>query len=198
MQTNQNVPRPFPILLQAITYLTGGMFLLTVSTSLEGRIALTAQILGPIFIGVAILLGISACVGRFVAWANRVDRWFFLGLFYVSLANVIFVAVVSSKYRAFFVVLVLAFLCIVIAALLLNMSRMGARLRAVWAWLLRRGARLRTILGSRAVWAWLLRRVSIALSLFALAMVIAQVNVMGGPILYLAIGLACLGVASLL
>jgi len=184
MQTNQNVPRPFPILLQAMTYLMGGMFLLTVSTGLGGRIALTAHIFGYIFVGVAILLGISACVGRDVAWANRVDRWFFLGLFFVNSANLIFVAVVSSKYRAFFVVLVFAFLCIVIAALLLHMSRMGARLR--------------TILGSRAVWAWLLRRVSVALSLFALAMVIAQVNVMGGPILYLAMSLVCLGVASLL
>ena len=44
----------------------------------------------------------------------------------------------------------------------------------------------------------LLRGLSVALSLFALAMLITQVNVIDGSILCLARGLVCLSVASLL
>jgi hypothetical protein len=185
MQRNQNVPRSFAILTQAITYLIGGMFLLTVSAispSLAGRAGVIAQIFGYIFIVIAILLGISASVNRLAAWANRVDTQFSLALFLVSIAGVFFaVAGSPSKYLVFFIVLFFAFLLIVIAGLLFGSEAdLGTRIR------------------SRVGRAGLLRIVSLALSLFALGMVIAQVSIMGGPILYLAISLVCLGVASVL
>ena len=184
MQTNQNVPRPFGILLQAVTYLIGGIFLLAVSSDLVGVTALIGRVFGGIFIGVAFFLAISSFFDKLVTWANRVDMQLFLAIFIVSIANLFVVAIESPGDRTFLTVLALAFSLIVIAAMLF--------------WSFRTEARLRAELGSRAISARLLRRLSVVLSLVALGMVIAQVNVMGGPILYMALSLVCLSVASLL
>lgn len=187
MQTNENVPRVYRILSQAIAYLIGGMFLLTVSAtspSLAGRVGVIGQIFGYLFIGIGILLGISAFSSRLAAWANRLDEEFLFSLLLVDIVDLTFVVVGSTKYQTFFVVLLLAFLFVLIVAPLF--------------WLFRSRVGLGTRIRSRVVWAGLLRRLSVALSLFALVMVIAQVSIMGGPILYLAISLVCLGIASLL
>ena len=185
MQTNQNVPRPFSILSQAIAYLLGGMFLFnTSSIYLAGRPALIGQIFGGIFMGVAFFLVISSFFDNLVALANRINRWLFLALFIVAMASLFTMAVKSTEYLTFYIVLAVAFALIVIAAMLFQLRRTGTSLI--------------TELGARVVSARLLRVLSVVLSLFALAMVIAQVNIIGGPILYLAIGLVCLGVASLL
>jgi len=184
METNQDVPRPFYILSQAITYLIGGMFLLSVSGSLEGRVAVIAEVFGFILIGGAILFLVSSFFPRLVRWASTVDKQLFLGLFFVNMANLAIIAVTSTKYRAFSVVLVVAFLLSVVVAELF--------------WLVGPGVSLGTRIRSRVAWGGLLRRVSVVLSLFALVMVIAEVNIMGGPILYLAVSLVCLSVASLL
>ena len=185
MQINQNVPRPFAILSQAIGYLLGGVFLSnTCSIYLVGTTALIGQIFGGIFIGVAFFLVISSFFDNLVALANRINIWLLFPLFIVALANLIVIAAESTEYRTFYIVLAAAFSLTTLAAILFQLFRTIAR----W----------KTALGSRAAWARLLRGLSVALSLFALAMVIAQVNIMGGPILYLAIGLVCLGAASLL
>ena len=185
MQTNQNVPRPFSVLAQAIAYSLGGIFLLDASsTYLTGTPALIGQIFGFAFIGFAFFLAISSFVDKLVAWANRIDIWLFLALFFVAISSLIKTAVESTEYRTFYIVLAAVFLSIVLAAMLFRLFRMGASLR--------------TELGSRVASVRLLRGLGVALSMFALAMVIMQVNAMGGPILYLAISLVCLGVASLL
>ena len=57
MQTNQNVPRPFSLLMQAIAYLLGGMFLFNVSiTFLVGAGALIGEIFGGLFMAFAFFL----------------------------------------------------------------------------------------------------------------------------------------------
>ena len=186
MQTNQNVPSPFAILSQAIAYLLGGIFLFNNSSIyLAGTPgALIGQIFGGIFMGVAFFLVISSFLDNLVALANRINIWLFFALFIVALANLIVIAVESTEYRTFYIVLAASFSLITLAALLFHLRRTGASLVAE--------------LGPRVVLTRSLRGVSVALSMFALAMVIGQVNIMGGPILYLAISLVCLGVASLL
>lgn len=182
MQTNQNVPRPFYTLSQAIAYLLGGIFLLhNSSIYLAGRPALIGQIFGGIFIGFAFFLAISSIFDKLVALADRINRGLFLALFIVVMGSLYVTVVKATENRTFSVVLALAFSVIVLASLLF-----------------RTRASLRTELGPRVVSAGLLRVISVVLSLFALAIVIGQVNIMGGPILHLAIGLVCLSVASIL
>ena len=185
MQTNQSVPRPFSVLAQAIAYLLGGVFLLdTTSAYLAGTAALVGQVFGFAFVGFAFFLAISSFVDKLVAWANRIDMWLFLALFFAAMASLIVTAIESTDCRTFYVVLAAAFLSIVLAAMLFRLFKIGASLKAK--------------LGSKAASVSLLIGLSLALSMFALAMVIVQVEIMGGPILYLAMGLVCLGLASLL
>lgn len=184
MQTNQNGAIPLYILSQAIAYLLGGIFLFTTSTSLAGMTALMGQIFGGIFMGFAFFLVISSFFDSLVVWANRINLWLFLALFFVAIARLIKMAVNSTEYQIFYIVLAVIFLLLVLAALLFQSFRTGANLR--------------TQVGTRVTSVRLLRGLSVALSMFALAMVIMQVNIIGGPILYMALGLVCLSVASLL
>jgi len=186
MQTNQNVPRPFYTLSQAIAYLLGGIFLFNNSSIyLAGTPgALIGRIFGGIFMGFAFFLAISSFFDNLVAWANRINRWLFLALFIVAMASLYITVVKSTENLTLSVVLALAFSVIVLAAMLF-----------------RTGESLRTELGTlgpRVVLARSLRVISVVLSMFAFAMVIGQVNIMGGPILHLAISLVCLSVASVL
>ena len=186
MQTNQNVPSPFYTLSQAIAYLLGGIFLFNNSsiylTGTPG--ALIGRIFGGIFMGFAFFLAISSFVDKLVTCANRINKWLFLALFIVAMGSLYVTVVKATENLTLSVVLALAFSVIVVAAMLF-----------------RRGESLRTeleLLGPRVVLARSLRVISFVLSVFALAMVIMQVNIMGGPILHLAISLVCLSAASLL
>jgi len=71
------------------------------------------------------------------------------------------------------------------AFLLLVLGALGFRLFML-------GTDLRTRLGNRPAVATVLRWLSLALSLVALAMVINQIDLIGGPILYATLGLVCL------
>jgi hypothetical protein len=186
MQTNQNVPRPFYTLSQAIAYLLGGIFLFNNSRIyLAGTPgALIGQIFGGIFMGFAFFLAISSFRDNLVGWANRINRWLFLALFVVAMASLYVTVVKSTENLTLSVVSALVFSAIVIAAMLF-----------------RTGESLRTELGTLGPMVVLvrsLRVISFVLSVFALAMVLMQVNIMGGPILHLAISLVCLSAASLL
>jgi hypothetical protein len=132
MQTNQNVPRPLSLLLsEAIAYLMGGTFLLfTVSTGLVRSAALTAQIFGYIFIGVAFFLVISVISSFFksdklVAVANMIDRELFLALFLVAAVS-LFKMVADSKCGISYVLLAVVFLLLTGAAALKLVHKQSA------------------------------------------------------------------------
>lgn len=124
MQPDQNVPRPFPVLMQALTYELGGMFLFDAGVRFcVGAGARIVESFGALFMVVGFLLAISLLVGRrLAALANRINFQLYLGLFFVTVADLIAVAVLA-KYRAPFVVMALVFLLIVIAAMLFHLIR---------------------------------------------------------------------------
>jgi hypothetical protein len=118
MQANQNGPRSFYRLMTAIAYLMGGTFLLfTVSTGLVRSAALTAQIFGYIFVGVAFFLAISDIssffgkFGKLVAVADKIDGVLFLALFLVAAVN-LFKMVVDSKCGISYILLAVVFCCL--------------------------------------------------------------------------------------
>ena len=182
MQTNQNGGHPFLILSQAIAYLLGGIFLCTATVA--GVPSLVAQIFGGIFIVFAFLLVVASFSSKLIAWTTKINLWLFLALFFVSMASLIKIALELTECRISYIVLAVVFLLLVLAALLFQLFRMGTNLRIQ--------------LGTMGAAARMLRGLCVALSLFALAMVIMQVDSIGGPILYLALGLVCLSIASLL
>jgi hypothetical protein len=186
MQTNQNVPRPFYTLSQAIAYLLGGIFLFNNSSIyLAGTPgALIGQIFGGLFMGFAFFLAISSFIDKLVEWANRINKCLFLALFFTAMASLYVTVAKATENLTLSVVLALAFSVVVIVAMLFR-TREGLR------------TELRK-LGPRVVLTRSLGVISFVLGVFALAMVIMQVNIMGGPILHLAISLVCLGAAFLL
>lgn len=186
MQTNRNGGHPFFILSQAIAYLLGGMFLCTTSATADmtGTATLIARAFGGLFIAFAFFLVIASFFNRLVAWATRVNMWLFLGLFFVTMTRLIKTALDTTEFRLLYILLAIVFLFLILGALLFQVLRLGTNLG--------------TQLGSRVAAARMLRMMSVTLSLFALAMMITQIDLIGGPILYLTLGLVCLSVASLL
>lgn len=182
MQTDQKVGRPFLLLSQAIAYLLGGIFLSTANAT--DVVGLVAQIFGGIFIFFAFFLVVTSFVSNLTDWATRMDIWFFLALFFVSMASLIKTALESVECRFFYIVLAIIFLLLVLAALLFQLYKTAISLRKLF--------------GNRVAVVRMLKGLSVVLSLFALAMVIMQVSIMGGPILYLSLGVVCLSVATLL
>jgi hypothetical protein len=122
MQTNQNVPRPFTVLMQALAYEVGGIFLFDAGVRfLVGAAARIMEIIGVLFMVVGFFLVISLLVERrLAALANTINFQLYLGLFFVTIADLITVAV-SAKYRAPLAVVALVFLLIVAAAMLLQL-----------------------------------------------------------------------------
>lgn len=173
----QNRNQAFTILSQAIAYLLAGIFLFTTSP-----VVCTLQIFGVIFMVFAFFLVIASCVDRLAAWTNRVHMGLFGGLFAASAAYLIITAVDTRE--PLYIVLTFVFLLSIVGALLFQLFRQGTNL----------GMHL----GSRVAAATMLRRISVVLGLFALVMVVCQIDLIGGPILYLTLALVFLGVASLL
>jgi len=130
MEANQNVPRPFTLLMQAIAYLLGGMFLFDASIRLwVGAGAVIGEIFGGVFMAFGFFLVISSFFEGLTGWANRMNFQLFLGLFIVTLGDLFVVALESTQYKAFHLVLALAFSLIVIAAMLFQLIRRRAGLR---------------------------------------------------------------------
>ena len=110
MEANQNVPRPFTLLMQAIAYLLGGMFLFDASIRLwVGAGAVIGEIFGGVFMAFGFFLVISSFFEGLTGWANRMNFQLFLGLFIVTLGDLFVVALESTQYKAFHLVLALAF-----------------------------------------------------------------------------------------
>jgi len=116
--------------MQALTYELGGMFLFDAGVRFcVGAGARIVESFGALFMVVGFLLAISLLVGRrLAALANMINFQLYLGLFFVTVADLIAVAVLA-KYRAPFVVMALVFLLIVIAAMLFHLIRRRRALR---------------------------------------------------------------------
>lgn len=186
METSPNGGRPFNELSRAIAYLLGGMFLVATTSGLPEMVILLGRVFGIIFIGSAFFMAVSSVVGTthaMVRWANSVNKWLFLALFIASLGNLI-AAVVSPEQRGIYIVLAAAFFSIIVVALLLELRRTAAKLKRT--------------LGSRLASVRLFSRLALVLGLFALATIIADVSIMGGPLLHLTIALCCLSAAFVL
>jgi hypothetical protein len=124
MQTNQNVPNPFPLLVLAIAYLLGGMVLFDASIGLTAGVeALIGEIFGILFMAAGFFLVISTFFKKLAALANRINFYLLLGLFIVAAADFLIMAVESSEYKVFHIVLAFAFWLLVLAALLFQLFR---------------------------------------------------------------------------
>jgi len=124
MQTNQNVPNPFPLLVLAIAYLLGGMFLFDASIGLTAGVGtLIEEIFGVLVIATGFFLVISSFFKKLAALANRINFYLLLGLFIVAAADFLIVAVESSEYKVFNIVLAFAFWLLVLAALVFQLFR---------------------------------------------------------------------------
>jgi len=180
----QNRNQVFNALSLAFTYFLAGIFLCTIVPSLFTVVLCTPifTIFGWIFIIFAFPLAISIFWHRLIPWTTRIHRWLFLALIYVTMADLI-IAVLKSR-ESVFMVLTFLFLALTIVALSIGRIR-------DWT-------NLRTQFGNRAATAIMLRRASVVLSLVGFFMAACQINLVGGPILYLALGLAFLSIASLL
>jgi hypothetical protein len=124
MQTNQNVPNPFPLLVLAIAYLLGGMFLFDASIGLTAGVGtLIEEIFGVLVIATGFFLVISSFFKKLAALANRINFYLLLGLFIVAAADFLIVAVESSEYKVFNIVLAFTFWLLVLAALVFQLFR---------------------------------------------------------------------------
>jgi hypothetical protein len=130
MEANQDVPRPFTLLMQAIAYVLGGMFLFDAGIRfLVGAGARTVEVFGVVFIAFGFFLVISSFFNRLTSWANTINFELFLGLFIVTLADLFVVAVESTQYLGFHLIVAVAFSVIVIAAMLFEFIRRRRGLR---------------------------------------------------------------------
>ena len=130
MQTNQNVPDPFPLLVLAIAYLLGGMFLFNASVGLTATVGtLMEQIFGVLVMAAGFFLVISSFFKKLTALANRINFYLLLGLFIVAAADFVIVALEPSQYKIFTIVLAFAFWLLVLAALLFQLIRRQGGLR---------------------------------------------------------------------
>ena len=180
--TNQNRPRPFDILSQAIAYLLGGIFLYT--ADLTGTPALTTHILGGIFMAFAFFLGIASFFNGLkglIAWVRSIDMALFLGLFLATLVRLIITAAKGPEELLW---VVIAFLFLTLGAFLFHIFRLTINVAAK--------------LGNRVAAAKILKVLSFLLSFFALLIVIMPSNIYGGPIFYLALSVVCLSISLLL
>ena len=124
MQTNQNVPNPFPLLVLAIAYLLGGMVLFDASIGLSvGVGSLIGEIFGILFMAAGFFLVISSFFKKLAPLVNRINFYLLLGLFIVAAADFLMVAVESSEYKVFNIALAFAFWLLVLAALLFQLFR---------------------------------------------------------------------------
>lgn len=171
---------PFDVVSRAIAYLLGGIFIYGANAT--GPMAWVGHIFGVVFICFAFFVLISSFFNRLGAWAETVHSWFTGGLFIGTVARLIITAVGAKS--AVQIVLAFVFLLLVIGVLFFQSFRHWAGLRRTF--------------GNRVASARMLRGLSVAFGLFALAMVTEKVDALGGPVLYLALGLVCLGIASLL
>lgn len=184
METTQGDGRPFTELSRAVAYLLGGMLLVTTTSGLDGMVRLMGQLFGVIFIVSAFFMAISSLFATshaVVRWANKINQWLFLALFFTALANLILTAVESPAHRGIYVALAATFFLIILAVLLRRVHTTGVELRST--------------VGPKLASIRLLTLLAVVLSLFAFAMVIAHVSIMGGPLLYVTIALSCLSVA---
>ena len=124
MQSNQNVPDPFPLLVLAIAYLLGGMFLFSASIGLTATVGtLMEEIFGVLVMAAGFFLVISSFFKKLTALANRINFYLLLGLFIVAAADFVIVAVESSEYKVFHVVLAFVFWLVVLASLLFQLFK---------------------------------------------------------------------------
>ena len=124
MQTNQNVPNPFPLLVLAIAYLLGGMFLFNASAGFTAGVGtLIEKIFGIIYMASGFFLVISSFFKKLTALANRINFYLLLGLFIVAAADFLIVAMESIEYKVFNIVLAFAFWLLVLAALVFQLFR---------------------------------------------------------------------------
>jgi hypothetical protein len=118
------MPNPFPLLVLAIAYLLGGMVLFDASIGLSAGVgALIGEIFGIIYMAAGFFLVISSFFKKLTALVNRINFYLLLGLFIVAAADFLMVAVVSSEYKVFLIVLAFAFWLLVLAALLFQLFR---------------------------------------------------------------------------
>ncbi len=184
METSPNGGRPFTELSRAVAYLLGGMLLVTTTSGLDGMVRLIGQVFGVIFIGSAFFMAIAslfATAPAVVRWANKINQWLFLALFFTALASLILTAVESPAHRGIYVALAATFFLIILAVLLRRLHTTAVELRST--------------VGPRLTSIRLLALLAVVLSLFALAMVIAHVSIMGGPLLHVTIAVCCLSIA---
>jgi hypothetical protein len=124
MQTNQSVPNPFPLLILAIAYLLGGIVLFDASIALTAGVgALIGEIFSILSMAAGFFLVISSFFKKLTALVNRINFYLLLGLFIVAAADFLIVAVESTEYKVFHIVLAFVFWLIVLAALVFQLFR---------------------------------------------------------------------------
>ena len=170
---------PFDVVSRAIAYLLGGIFIYGANAT--GPTAWVGHIFGVVFICFAFFVLISSFFNRLGAWTDAIHGWFMGALFIGTVARLIVTAVGSKSVVQ--IVLAFAFLLLVTGVLFFQSLRH-------WAGFAR-------TFGNRVALTRILRALSVVFGLFALAMVTEKVDALGGPVLYLALGLVCLGIASL-
>jgi hypothetical protein len=170
----------FELLTRALAYLLGGVFLCTAVAT--GVCTLIAHIFGVIFVFFAFFLVIVSILDRFIAWANSIHTYLFLALFVTTVGRLMIIAIGSGN--PLYIALAIVFSLLLVVALVFEIVRQWTNLR--------------TRFDCRIATAIILRSISIVLSLWALFIVICGVNIIGGPIFYLALGLVCLSISSLL
>lgn len=177
----RNGTQIYYILLQAITYLIAGVFLLTFKeTELPAN---TLQIIGVIFLGLGFALVLATFCSFLMRWVSRLDKIFLLGLFLATLAILIKTLVDAAGSMTLFYS-ILAFIILIPVALINDYLRdMREQQREV---------------GTRTILIKSLKAVAVATSMFAGLLTIFKVSGMGNPILYLSVGLLSLAIASML
>jgi hypothetical protein len=113
MQTNRN--RGQDLLFEAMAYALGGIFLLTINTSLA------LCIFGWIFIAFAIFLIVESFFNRAIPWGDRIHTLLAGPLFLATAADFIIESVESQQ--ALYIILAAIFLVLLLLAILFQIFR---------------------------------------------------------------------------
>ena len=178
MQMNQTRPQPFDILLQAIAYIIGGIFLYT--AKVDENPILGAQVIGGVFIVFAYFLVTASLFNKLITWARKVDMYLLLGLF---IAMVTRLAIAGVEAPELYYVIV-PFLIYVVGSLLFHIVKQTKELA-------------KNLRGKNAA-IRILRVLAFVFSLFAFFMVLMKISLHGGPVLWLALSVVFISISLLL
>ncbi len=177
----QNGLEIYHVFLQAGAYLFAGIFFITIRDVNLPKSGL--QIIGYIFLALAFLLVLSPLHSALEMLARKFDKVFLGGLFFATLALLVKTWVDTAGNSNLFIV-VLIFILLLIAVFFYDAFR---QMRAI-------KQQVATMVFSILV----LKTISVTISMFALVIILFRTDIMGNPLIWLAVGLLSLSVASLL